>query len=203
MALETWAQTPVPSLFLSLAPHFDFPSQIRVEFNLLLCIVHKIELPKRRFCEACQIVQPFRSRHCWECNRCVRKFDHHCFWIGGCVGELNHGKFWLFLFFQTLSELVALNLAFDGHAQAIIDYPDVTVDAIRRQRNHVQTIYMVFIILLFLFLIFTTILGVYHAYLILSGQTTWEHASRSNITYMKIYPTGVMPFYFGLSENVK
>ena len=76
-------------------------------------------------------------------------------------------------------------------------------NAIRRQRNHVQTIYMVFIVLLFLFLIFTTILGVYHAYLILSGQTTWEHASRSNITYMKIYPTGVMPFYFGLSENVK
>ena len=68
-----------------------------------------------------------------------------------------------------MSELVALNLAFDGHAQAVLDYPDMTVDVIRRQRNHVQTIYMVFIVILFLFTIFTTILGVYHAYLILSG----------------------------------
>jgi len=78
--------------------------------------VHKIELPGRRFCEACQVVQPYRSRHCWECNKCVRKFDHHCFWIGGCVGELNHGKFWLFLFTQTLSEVIAYNLARSAHA---------------------------------------------------------------------------------------
>ena len=157
--------------------------------------VQKIQMPKKRFCEACLVVQPYRSRHCWDCNRCVRKFDHHCFWIGGCVGELNHGKFFLFLLYQTLAEIVALRLAFDAHAQTIIDYPDITVDAVRRQRNHIQTVFMIFIVILFLFLIFTSILGGYHAYLIASGQTTWEHGSRSNITYMKPYPHGVMPFY--------
>ena len=158
-------------------------------------------MPKKRFCEACLVVQPYRSRHCWDCNRCVRKFDHHCFWIGGCVGELNHGKFFLFLLYQTLAEIVALRLAFDAHAQTIIDYPDITVDAIRRQRNHIQTVFMIFIVILFLFLIFTSILGGYHAYLIASGQTTWEHAGRSNITYMKPYPHGVMPFYTSIKEN--
>ena len=94
-------------------------------------------MPQKRFCDTCQVMQPYRSRHCWECNRCVRKFDHHCFWIGGCVGELNHGRFWLFLFTQTLSEIVALSLAWDGHAQAYIDYPDSTDDVQRRRRNHI------------------------------------------------------------------
>jgi palmitoyltransferase len=60
-----------------------------------------MKMPPKRFCNMCNIEQPYRSRHCHDCGQCVRKFDHHCFWIGGCVGELNHGKFWLFLFFQT------------------------------------------------------------------------------------------------------
>ena len=147
-------------------------------------------------------MQPFRSRHCWECGRCIRKFDHHCFWIGSCVGELNHGKFFLFLLTQTLSEIVALDLAFSAHGQAALDYSDVTNDVVRRQKNHVQTVFVIFIILLFLFTIFTVILGVYHFYLIISGQTTWEHASRSNITYMKPYPVGVLPFYESMRENL-
>ena len=62
---------------------------------------------------------------------------------------------------------------------------------------------MVFVVLLFLFLIFTSILGGYHTYLIISGQTTWEHASRGNITYMKPYPVGVMPFYTSFKENLR
>jgi hypothetical protein len=65
--------------------------------------IAKIELPKKRFCEYCSLEQPYRAKHCRECERCVRKYDHHCFWIGGCVGELNHRKFYLFLLFQTIS----------------------------------------------------------------------------------------------------
>ena len=91
---------------------FFFKLSINRSINNLLNIVKQVELPGKRYCEACQQEQPYRSRHCWDCNRCVRKFDHHCFWIGGCVGELNHGKFWLFLFTQTLSEIIAVKLAF-------------------------------------------------------------------------------------------
>lgn len=148
-------------------------------------------------------MQPYRSRHCWECNKCVRKFDHHCFWIGGCVGELNHGKFFLFLLFQTISEISALSLANNAFAQAILTYPNSDSDYDRRQRQHIQTVFTIFFVLLFLFLIFTAILGGYHLYLIVSGQTTWEHASRSNITYMKPYPLGVMPFYMSFKDNLK
>ena len=62
---------------------------------------------------------------------------------------------------------------------------------------------MIFVILLALFFIFTAILGTYHTYLLLSGQTTWEHASRSNITYMRIYPVGVLPFYTSILDNLR
>lgn len=57
-----------------------------------------VELPANRGCEICKIASlPFRSKHCKDCNKCVRKYDHHCFWIGGCVGELNHRLFYAFV----------------------------------------------------------------------------------------------------------
>ena len=36
-----------------------------------------------RECVHCQppVFQPIRAKHCFACNRCVRKFDHHCHWI--------------------------------------------------------------------------------------------------------------------------
>ena len=30
-------------------------------------------------------VQPLRVRHCYDCQRCVYKYDHHCFWIGAAT----------------------------------------------------------------------------------------------------------------------
>ena len=38
--------------------------------------------PERRFCEICRSFQPYRTKHCIKCERCVLKYDHHCFWIG-------------------------------------------------------------------------------------------------------------------------
>lgn len=38
--------------------------------------------PPKHFCDKCQIVQDYRSKHCHLCGRCIRKFDHHCFWVG-------------------------------------------------------------------------------------------------------------------------
>ena len=67
----------------------------------------KYDMPKRHYCNKCQIYQPIRTRHCKKCDACVAKFDHHCFWIGGCVGELNHRKFWAMLFFMTVQYCMA------------------------------------------------------------------------------------------------
>jgi len=58
-------------------------------------------------------------------------------------------------------------------------------------------------VLFVLFVPFTLGLLMYHSYLICAGMTTWEHTRRSVITYLKIYPVGLFPFYEGIVNNVK
>ena len=160
--------------------------------------ISKMALPEKRFCEYCCVEQPYRTKHCKDCNQCVRKYDHHCFWIGGCVGELNHRKFWAFLFFQFLILCFGMDIAIDGYTQAKNVYasdPDML--------NHVQSVWAVFVALQAIFIPFVLGLLCYHSFLVSSGMTTWEHSRKRQITYMKIYPTGVIPFYESIKENLR
>jgi len=43
--------------------------------------------PELRYCEECKVTQPYRTKHCDLCERCVHKFDHHCFWVGNYAFE--------------------------------------------------------------------------------------------------------------------
>ncbi|XP_077220061.1 DHHC-type zinc finger family protein isoform X2 [Tasmannia lanceolata] len=45
-------------------------------------------------CTYCNVVQPPRSKHCHDCDKCVLQFDHHCVWLGTCIGQGNHCRFW-------------------------------------------------------------------------------------------------------------
>ena len=69
--------------------------------------------------------------------------------------------------------------------------------------NHVGSIWSVFMCLSFLFLLFTGLLLFYHSFLIMSNQTTWEHSRRGAISYLKIYPLGVLPFYTSIKDNIR
>lgn len=81
----------------------------------------KNALPEKFFCNKCNCLQNYRTKHCDLCEACISKFDHHCFWIGGCVGELNHRTFWALLFFEFLNELYIFTVLFNGMDNYIVN----------------------------------------------------------------------------------
>ena len=55
-----------------------------------------------QFCIFCKLYQPYRTKHCRDCKKCVSLYDHHCPWIGGCVGQNNRIYFFWYVFFQCI-----------------------------------------------------------------------------------------------------
>ncbi|KAF0924466.1 hypothetical protein E2562_010118 [Oryza meyeriana var. granulata] len=53
-------------------------------------------------CTYCRVIQPPRTRHCHDCDKCVLQFDHHCVWLGTCIGKKNHCRFWWYIFEETI-----------------------------------------------------------------------------------------------------
>lgn len=50
-----------------------------------------------QFCHRCNVVRASGTRHCLDCDICIKGHDHHCPWIGKCVGSENKGRFYFFL----------------------------------------------------------------------------------------------------------
>ena len=48
-------------------------------------------------CPSCEVLRPKDSKHCYQCNKCVDRFDHHCPWINNCVGHGNHNMFYMYI----------------------------------------------------------------------------------------------------------
>ncbi|KAL5483943.1 hypothetical protein EMCRGX_G020364 [Ephydatia muelleri] len=143
------------------------------------------------YCRVCRAPQPIRSKHCYTCGRCVKRFDHHCPWLGNCVGERNHRFFWLFLGCETVLALWGLIIA---------------CGAMSRSGNVSEWLKANLMLLtcsvILLLTVFTTgILFVYHSYLMLCGQTTWEQAYRHRISYLKELDDVYNPFDEGCCSN--
>lgn len=142
-------------------------------------------IPGYHQCETCQITQPYRTKHCDDCEMCISKFDHHCFWLGSCVGELNHFRFTLYLMLESGCLWVIFCFCFWG-----ISYLEYFG-------------YFWLGITCFGFGILTGGLGGFHVYLISIGATTWEVMRRGRISYLKSYPYNFHPFSNGCFGNWK
>jgi hypothetical protein len=128
-----------------------------------------------RYCTTCSCTQPLRTKHCDDCNRCVRTFDHHCPWIGTCIGEGNRARFLLYLcveFFAILWLFVNGILRINTHAG-------------EREKIGPLALLILAITVMSIFLLMTGILGIYHAFLACVNLTTWEHSSWWRISYLE------------------
>ncbi|KAL1295127.1 hypothetical protein HN51_055987 [Arachis hypogaea] len=141
-------------------------------------------------CSYCNVEQPPRSKHCHDCDKCVLQFDHHCVWLGNCIGQGNHCRFWWYLCEET-----ALCL-WTG-----ILYISYLKDHIKSAWWR-DAIMIVLLITLSISLIFLLLLLLFHSYLILTNQTTYELVRRRRIPYLRGIPERVHPFSKGVSRNV-
>ncbi|CAL4884607.1 unnamed protein product [Urochloa decumbens] len=141
-------------------------------------------------CSYCRVVQPPRTRHCHDCDKCVLQFDHHCIWLGTCIGKKNHCRFWWYIFEETILCIwtVALyieSLRFDVDKAWWTDFVGVILLAV-----------LIFI------LIFLLLLLGFHSYIALTNQTTYEVARRKRIFYLRGVPERVHPFSNGICRNL-
>ena len=65
--------------------------------RLPMKLVHKGYLKIAKICPTCNIVRPFRSSHCRDCDNCIMRFDHHCPWLGTCIGKRNYMCFYYYI----------------------------------------------------------------------------------------------------------
>lgn len=142
-------------------------------------------------CHYCQLIQPYRTKHCHDCDKCVLRFDHHCVWLGTCVGQQNHHKFWWFVFLETL--LTAWTIFYYGSA----------LNSNTENWLLHDTILLAILLGLIVCSLFLLTLLLFHSYLAMTNQTTYEKTRRRRISYLKDIPDGVHPFSKGCTGNIK
>ncbi|CRG99539.1 palmitoyltransferase, putative [Plasmodium relictum] len=145
-----------------------------------------------QYCIICNIFQPLRTKHCKICKRCVRTFDHHCPWINNCVAENNRCFFLLYLYFEDIT--ICLSLKYISLAMYHLFFYE-------NGFFYCWLIILFFILVFFFLMIFCLI--IYHSYLCLINETTWENVSKKKISYLKnISKKHNNPFFLSYKKNV-
>lgn len=148
---------------------------ININMNVETSPIFKLNLMPHSGCDICKIKKlPLRSHHCTACQKCVKGFDHHCWMLAGCIGENNRLKFIFFLFFQ--------NLSFFYNALGILKLMN------NMDRNEVLLYLLTFIFSIFclLSIVFLWIF-IYHVYLLISNQTTFEIFYEEQCPYIEVF----------------
>ncbi|EEC69275.1 hypothetical protein EE612_059568 [Oryza sativa] len=141
-------------------------------------------------CTYCRVIQPPRTRHCHDCDKCVLQFDHHCVWLGTCIGKKNHCRFWWYIFEETILSIWTVALYIDS----------IRLDVDKAWWK--DFIGVILLAVLIFILIFLLLLLIFHTYIALTNQTTYEVARRKRIFYMRGIPDKVHPFSKGICRNI-
>ncbi|XP_021747755.1 protein S-acyltransferase 10-like [Chenopodium quinoa] len=140
-------------------------------------------------CSYCNVLQPPRAKHCHDCDKCVLQFDHHCVWLGTCIGQGNHCRFWWYICEETALCLWT-GILYASYLKANIS-----------RSWWMDAIMIVLLITLSISLVFLVLLLLFHSYLALTNQTTYELVRRRRIPYMRAIPERVYPFSNGMCQN--
>uniref|UniRef100_A0A0D6R457 S-acyltransferase n=1 Tax=Araucaria cunninghamii TaxID=56994 RepID=A0A0D6R457_ARACU len=171
-------------------PTFDGDAKFKGLANMPETIQSTGSPSRDGMCSYCNIWKPPRSKHCHDCGKCVLEFDHHCLWLGTCIGERNHCKFWWYLFEETILGMWTAVM----YIQSFIEHGS-------GRWWHIGLATLLLIILI-ICLIFSTGLLIFHSYLAITNQTTYEVSRRRRISYLRNLPETVHPFSKGLVRNV-
>mmetsp|Transcript_52853 Transcript_52853/g.136466 ORF Transcript_52853/g.136466 Transcript_52853/m.136466 type:complete len:328 (-) Transcript_52853:413-1396(-) len=163
------------------------------QFDLML----RVHPFKVKHCPPCNIYRPPRCTHCSVCENCIERFDHHCPWIGNCVGKRNLWLFYLFVCFTAALNAFSLATAIaqlsviagDLQEQHGTSFWDGLVEAMGEVPLTVALVFYTTSVVWF-----TVGLCLYHNYLIMTNQTTYEQIKGA-------YTAGNNPFHRGILRN--
>lgn len=141
-------------------------------------------------CTYCRLIQPPRTRHCHDCDKCVLQFDHHCIWLGTCIGKKNHCRFWWYIFEETILCIWTVSLYIES----------LRLDVDKAWWK--DFVGVILVAVLIFILIFLLLLLLFHSYIALTNQTTYEVARRKRIFYLRGVPERVHPFSRGMCRNL-
>ena len=153
----------------------ELKNELNINIDIESSPIVKLNLMPFSCCDICKIKKlPLRSHHCTTCQKCVKGFDHHCWILAGCIGENNRLKFIFFLFFQTFSFI----------------YDELGIFKIMNNFGG-DEVFLYFLTFIFSFFCLLSIIYfwifIYHIYLLISNQTTFEIFYEEQCPYIEIF----------------